>query len=116
MLKLPIYDSQCGAKLFRCSDELVEMTQEPFLGKWVFDVEILARFVRSRHGTNQPAANEVIYEVPLRSWADVDGSKLRPRDFLSSTVDLVRICRRYRRFSEGDAAASRPQRADATHR
>ena len=97
MLKLPIYDSQCGAKLFRCSDELVGLLQEPFLARWVFDVEILARFIRARHGTNQRPAKEAIYELPLQSWVDVGGSKLRPRDFLASCVDLVRIYRRYRR-------------------
>ena len=69
----------------------------PFLARWVFDVEILARFIRARHGTNQRPAKEAIYELPLQSWVDVGGSKLRPRDFLASCVDLVRIYRRYRR-------------------
>lgn len=43
ILKLPIYDSQCGAKIFCNSEELRKVFSTPFTTKWVFDVELIAR-------------------------------------------------------------------------
>src|SRR5882724_337557 len=63
MLRLPIYDTQCGAKIFRVSPETREIWAEPFLTKWIFDVELLARYIR-RVGSAEVAAKH-IYELPL---------------------------------------------------
>ena len=40
---------------------------------------------------------EIIYELPLTRWHDVDGSKIRPKDFVIVGLDLVRIYSRYLR-------------------
>jgi glycosyltransferase involved in cell wall biosynthesis len=94
MLGLPIYDTQCGAKIFRPNPDLRAVFAEPFLTNWTFDVEILARFLRLR-SSSQLASS--IYEFPLDEWRDVDGSKVRPRDFLIALRDLWRIYFRYLR-------------------
>jgi glycosyltransferase involved in cell wall biosynthesis len=96
MLGLPVYDTQCGAKLFRGGEETERLFAEPFLSSWVFDVEVLARLVELRATEGGDRVEDSLYELPLRSWHDVPGSKVRPRDFARALRDLARIHRRYR--------------------
>ena len=81
VLKCQVYDTQCGAKLFRASTELASILREPFRSRWIFDVEILARIMARRRGSSQPRMEDALYELPLQEWHDVRGSKLRPTDF-----------------------------------
>jgi glycosyltransferase involved in cell wall biosynthesis len=94
-LRLPIYDTQCGAKLFRATQETASLFCEPFLARWCFDVEILARLARSRAAVGSRPLVESVYELPLESWRDVPGSKLKPRDFLVAIAELSHIYWRY---------------------
>jgi glycosyltransferase involved in cell wall biosynthesis len=95
LLDLPIYDTQCGAKLFRCSPAVRALFETPFVSGWVFDVELLARMLaQQRSGDGLPVA-ERVYELPLRSWHDVSGTKLHPGDLPRLLLDLWRIRRRY---------------------
>jgi dolichyl-phosphate beta-glucosyltransferase len=92
VLDLGIYDTQCGAKLFRATDDVRVALAQPFLARWIFDVEILARLIA---GTSVRAVEARTYEYPLECWEDISGSKLRPKDFLRAMVDIMRIKRRY---------------------
>lgn len=92
MLNLAIYDTQCGAKLFRITDGIIPVFELSFLSRWVFDVEILARLLR---GADAPQLETKIYEYPLEVWEDISGSKLRPTDFFRAIVDIARIKRTY---------------------
>jgi glycosyltransferase involved in cell wall biosynthesis len=92
-LGLAVYDTQCGAKLFRVSDSMLELFRDPFLSRWIFDVEIIARLVQQR-GRDRAAA--AIYELPINAWHDVKGSKVRSTDFFRALKDLGRIRRAYR--------------------
>lgn len=90
LLGLPIYDTQCGAKLFRRTPSLRSLFAEPFVSRWIFDVEIISRFMHLPKGT-APAPESAIYEFSLPYWRDVDGSKVKPFDFFKAFVDLYRI-------------------------
>jgi dolichyl-phosphate beta-glucosyltransferase len=96
VLGLAIYDTQCGAKLFRSTPANRWAFRRPFLSRWLFDVEILARLglVRGRRGRRVLHAR--IHEHSLPVWRDVAGSKLKPFDFVKSVWDLARIGVRYR--------------------
>ena len=95
-LGLPVYDTQCGAKLLRATPIARELFATPFLTRWVFDVELLARYERLVSG-QEPPVERRIYELPLVQWTDVAGSKVRPWDFVRSGLELVRIWRAYRK-------------------
>ena len=93
-LGLAVYDTQCGAKLFRTNDTLREVFARPFLSRWIFDVEIIARYVE-RLGRDAVAG--AIYELPVMRWHDVKGSKVKSFDFFRALHDLWKIRRAYRR-------------------
>lgn len=101
VLALRVYDTQCGAKLFRTGPRLPDLFRDPFLAAWLFDVEILARRIYQHENGGGPPAGEVIYECPIPEWTDVGGSKLRSRAYLRAALDLVRIRRRYLRPQSG---------------
>lgn len=94
LLKLPIYDTQCGAKLFRMTPELSYVLTDPFQSRWIFDVEILARFIARHHGDPE-VVRDHIYEYPLPEWTDVAGSKVHSLDFFKAFAELFRIYQRY---------------------
>ncbi len=96
-LRMAVYDTQCGAKLFRANPQTRALFAEPFITNWVFDVEIMARLIRDMRRDAGPAAESVIYELPLNQWHDVAGSKIKGGDYLTALIETARIHRRYLR-------------------
>ena len=89
VLGLSVYDTQCGSKLFRCNGATLALFADPFGSRWVFDVELLARYLE------RGGAPGGIRELPLARWTDVAGSKVKPTDFARGVVELIRIRRKY---------------------
>jgi glycosyltransferase involved in cell wall biosynthesis len=96
VLELPIYDTQCGAKLFRITPLLQAILVSPFESRWIFDVEIIARFL-ALHNQDASLVFDAIYENPLPRWEDVAGSKVRPSDFFVAFYELLRVRKTFRR-------------------
>ena len=90
ILKLPVYDTQCGAKLIK-ADVIPYVFSEQFITSWLFDVEILARLRNS----NRNSILDILYEHPVTRWKDIDGSKLKLKHMIKVPFDLLRIRNKY---------------------
>jgi dolichyl-phosphate beta-glucosyltransferase len=86
-----VYDTQCGAKIFRANEAVRQAFTTPFRSRWIFDIEILARYIAT---IGRGAAESRIYELPLKTWTDVPGSKVTPLDAIRAVWDLALIWRR----------------------
>jgi len=95
-LRLPVYDTQCGAKLFRRTPQITAYFAEPFSTRWIFDVEILARALTQPGRRAALVEGGGILEYPLHEWRDIKGSKLKPFDFVIAAGELARIWAKYR--------------------
>lgn len=90
-LGVRVFDTQCGAKLFRATQGLTELLAQPFRTRWIFDVEMMARFEHGRRNTLLPSLEQIIYELPLDNWHDVAGSTVKSGDFVKAVGELASI-------------------------
>lgn len=87
----PVYDTQCGAKLF-LRDTAEELFKDTFLTKWLFDVELLARY---KHNHGSAEFKKTILEIPVNNWTEKANSKLRYSYVLKILYDLLKIRNHY---------------------
>jgi glycosyltransferase involved in cell wall biosynthesis len=92
ILKLPVYDTQCGAKMLRRS-VAPRLFNEPFISPWLFDVELLARLIRQHGRVNIP---HHVAEVPLRQWIEQSDSRISSSYVFKMWFELYRIHQTYR--------------------
>ena len=93
VLGLPVYDTQCGAKLFRAGPDVRRAFDRPFLSRWIFDVEVLSRLTEPGSAS---ADGHTLCEKPLQRWRDVPGSKLRFHHAIGAIGELWQIERERR--------------------
>ena len=86
VLKVPVYDTQCGAKVIDY-ETAKQIFEQPFISKWLFDVELLKRL------QNIYNLKEVVKEIPLEKWEEIGNSKIKVLDFLSIPFQLFQIYR-----------------------
>jgi len=94
LLRLEVYDTQCGAKLFRSTRELRRALATPFSTSWLFDVEILARLIADSPGGTDDVAR-ALYELPLDEWRDVPGSKLTRGAYVRAATSIMKLYEKY---------------------
>ena len=92
ILGLPVYDTQCGAKIL--TKNLVSLFEKPFISRWLFDVELLARY---RNAFGKSEALRSIHEYPLSEWTEKGDSRIIFSDILLVPFDLLRILWKYNR-------------------
>jgi dolichyl-phosphate beta-glucosyltransferase len=97
VLDLAVYDTQCGAKLFRVGDLTRRVFDERFESKWTFDVEIIARLKRHARLSGGTDIERLVHEYPLKQWHDVGGSKRRLHHYFVAARDLLVVLARYDR-------------------
>jgi glycosyltransferase involved in cell wall biosynthesis len=97
VLRMPVYDTQCGAKVFRRTAALECAIGQPFSARWAFDVELIGRLhAGTRAAPGSPISRFV--EMPLREWRDIAGSTLRSSAFPKLGIELLRIALALRRW------------------
>ena len=92
ILKLKVYDTQCGSKLFT-KDLATNIFKDKFISKWLFDVEIFFRII-NYYGRD--LALKKMVEVPLKKWVDAGNSSVKLTYFFKLWLDLYKINRKYR--------------------
>ena len=107
-VRLPIGDTQCGAKMMRNTPILRAALAEPFTAGWLFDVELFAR-LSSRMSDRRFA----FYEQPLSEWNEIAGSKVSAKAIVKSGLRMLLLIAEMRLgLSFGNRSAS--QGATAT--
>lgn len=91
MLKIPVYDTQCGAKMIK-SSVVKELFAAPFISSWLFDVEILFRLKKLPIYTVNPTP---IIELPLSKWEEKGESKIPFTYLFKIPIELIRIYLKY---------------------
>ncbi|GAA3862837.1 glycosyltransferase [Celeribacter arenosi] len=85
-VRLPIGDTQCGAKMLRNSRHLRAALETPFTAGWLFDVELFARL-----SARLEDRSRAFYEQPLAEWTEVAGSKVSGSAILKSGLRMLRL-------------------------
>lgn len=91
-LKVAVYDTQCGCKLFK--KELVKpIFEKEFISPWLFDVELFWRMVVLYGRKKLP---EIALEVPLRECIHINDSKVKWTHSFKTFYQLIKIHRFYK--------------------
>ena len=101
-VRLPIGDTQCGAKMLRNTEALSNALKTPFSAGWLFDVELFTRL-----SAQTEEAHRAFYEFPLAEWTEVAGSKVSGRAILRAGFAMLRLIAESR-FGLPAPVAARP--------
>lgn len=88
ILKVPVYDTQCGAKVIDAK-LAHELFREPFITKWLFDIELLLRL------KSTDKILKCVYEYPLNNWAEKGNSKITLKDLIGFPLQILKVYLKY---------------------
>lgn len=90
LLNISVYDTQCGAKIFKKSYSLRRVFSKPFKVNWIFDVEVLARLLMVENVSPSVTSSRWV-ELPLTEWIDVKGSKVKFMDYITGGIEFCAL-------------------------
>ena len=85
VLKTPVYDTQCGAKIIKL-DLAKQLFENEFKTKWLFDVELLLRLKKLNYNLQ-----ESVLEIPLETWEEKGNSKIKTKEFFLFPFQILKI-------------------------
>jgi glycosyltransferase involved in cell wall biosynthesis len=85
VLKTPIYDTQCGAKIIKLN-LAKQLFKDEFKTKWLFDVELLLRLKKLDY-----YLQESVLEIPLEIWEEKGNSKIKAIEFFMFPFQILKI-------------------------
>ncbi len=91
LLKMNIYDTQCGCKVFTKEISVI-LFKDKFVSTWLFDVEL---FFRIKKYLKKDDYFQFINEVPLKSWESNDNSNVKFIYFFKIWSDFYKIYLKY---------------------
>lgn len=90
-----IYDSQCGAKVFRHTSITTKVFSTPFISRWGFDLELIGRVVKLAKLTG---VAQTVREMPLESWEERSGSSFTIWRRIKTFTELFAIYQSLKRW------------------
>ena len=99
IIDLPVYDTQCGAKIFRNNLEFQKAFSHPFTVNWSFDVELIGRLKIIKKALDLKPLEESAIEYPLGRWFHHCGSKIKAIDLLIAMKELLSLKKAFRSSS-----------------
>jgi dolichyl-phosphate beta-glucosyltransferase len=102
-LGIPVYDTQCGAKLFRVSPTVAAAFATPFGFSWAFDLQVISRLLIGTASVPGLPIEEFL-EVPLEVWRDVPDSKVGTWGGISAFLGLLPVAVARRRAAKKKSA------------
>ncbi len=92
IVKLPITDTQCGAKIF-AQEAIPVCFGQPFVSRWLFDVEVILRLTREKKSLDD---SKYIREFFLLRWKHEPDSKVTLKDTIHIPYQFLKIIMHYR--------------------
>ena len=93
ILNIKVYDTQCGCKVFK--HDLVDILfAEPFVSKWLFDVELFSRMLCT-YGKKEALCK--MDEIPVKRWIDKGESKVKLSYMFRLWYDLFLIRNKHKK-------------------
>lgn len=83
---LALKDTQCGAKLFRNTEHLLNCLDAPFTAGWLFDVEL---FLRISNPDRRERKN--FFEYPVLEWTEIPGSNIKFSDVIKGGLKMTSL-------------------------
>ncbi len=93
MLKIPIYDTQTGAKLIKI-DVANRLFSKAFISSWLFDIELIYRLINIK---GRVEIENELWELPISVCNDDGNSSIKKSYAFKVPIELYKIWRKYKR-------------------